>query len=332
MPEDNTNAGVLATIGEALSALTAPSDSETQNLTALIESAIAGQPPPESTDPVTFRNRSDAQNRATTKFCDEAQERVVTGTLGEFPIRLFVPPKVTSAYLYIHGGAWIMGARDLADPIMWARAQRADTAVVSIDYRLAPEHRWPAAGDDCEAAALWFADWVAEEFGTDRLLIGGDSAGAHLSAVTLLRLRDRHGLTPFCGADLRYGMFDLRLTPGARLYRGPVLNAPTLRWALDSAFDLAQRETSDASPFLADLDGLPPALFTVGTADSLLDDTLLMWARWVAAGNGASLQVHTGATHAFDYAPTAAASQVIDQSVAFIRSCAAGPSLAKSFS
>ena len=323
---------LLQTTDEALAALSAPADDATQRLTALIESAALGAPPPESMDTVTFRNLSDAANRATATHCDDAQERVAKGPQGEFPIRVFMPPAPTSAYLYIHGGAWILGGRDLADQIMWARAQRADTAVVSIDYRLAPEHRWPAAGDDCEAAGLWFVDWAADELGTDRLIIGGESAGAHLSAVTLLRLRDRHGLAPFCGAELRYGMYDLRLAPAARLYSGPLLNAATLRWVLDHAFDPDQRETADASPMLADLRGLPPALFTVGTADSLVDDSVLMWARWRAAGNDASLQVYPGSTHAFDYAPTPAADRVIDQSVAFIDSCVAGSTLAKSIS
>src|SRR5690606_5171609 len=91
-------------------------------------------------------------------------------------------------------------------------------AVVSVDYRLAPEAPYPAAPDDCEAAARWLAAEAKERFGTDRLFIGGESAGAHLSVVTMVRLRDRHRLTPFCGANLNAGCFDLALTPSARRF------------------------------------------------------------------------------------------------------------------
>jgi acetyl esterase/lipase len=274
-------------------------------------------------DPVTYRELGDAQARATRLRVDEAEERVVDTPGGPMPIRVFLPEDIDGAYLYIHGGAWMGGARDLGDQVAWPRAQRGRVAVVSIDYRLAPEHPWPAAGDDCEAAALWFVDYARRELGTDRLLIGGDSAGAHLSVVTLLRLRDRHGLRPFCGADLRYGMYDMRLTPSARETRAGFFDGPTLRWVVDTVFPPALRDGPDASPLLADLAGLPPALFTVGTADSMLDDTLLMWFRWQAAGNQAELRLHPGCPHAFDYFPLLAAERAVDDSAAFIRSCLA---------
>src|SRR5205814_788621 len=102
--------------------------------------------------------------------------------------------------------------------------------------------------------------------------------------VTLLALRDGAGATGFCGADLRYGMFDLRLTGGARLYEGVALEAKTLAWCLDLCFDDDVRDSAPASPILADLRGMPPALLTVGTNDSLLEDSLLMYARWRGAG------------------------------------------------
>jgi len=295
-----------------------PAD-DTKALNALVDTALASAPPAYTRDPVEFRHESDAYSRSTRTAVAEAVERTLDTPAGPIAARVFVPPTVESVYLYIHGGAWMMGARDLADQLFWARAQRANAAVVSIDYRLAPEHRWPAPGDDCEAAALWLAEHAEEEFGTSTLVIGGDSAGAHLSVVTLVRLRDRHGLTPFRGADLRYGMYDLRLTPGARQYAGAALDAVTLRWCLDLCFDPASREDPDVSPIMADLRGLPPALFTVGTNDSLLEDTLFMWTRWRAAGNPAELEIHPGAMHAFDYMPIAAAEKAIDDSVAFIR-------------
>lgn len=309
----------LTDTADPLAALAAEPADDTKALNALVEAAISNAPPLPTRDPVEFRHESDAYNRSVRKEVADAHERTLDTPAGPIAARVFVPPRVDSVYLYIHGGAWMMGARDLADELFWARAQRADCAVVSIDYRLAPEHRWPAQGDDCEMAALWLAEHAKTEFGTDRLVIGGDSAGAHLSVVTLLRLRDRHGLSPFSGADLRYGMYDLRLTPGARQYAGAALDGETLRFVLDLCFDPASREDPDVSPIMADLRGLPPALFTVGTNDSLLEDTLFMWTRWRAAGNAAQLEIHSGAMHAFDYMPIAAAQKSIDDSVAFIR-------------
>ena len=101
-------------------------------------------------------------------------------------------------------------------------ADTAGIAVVSVDYRLAPEHPWPAAPDDCETAALWLAGQAEDSFGTDRLMIGGASAGATLAVTTLLRLRDRGHLQPFAGAVLQFGAYDLSgLPPHCRNQAGP---------------------------------------------------------------------------------------------------------------
>ena len=301
---------------DPLAALTATPDDATLNMSALVEAMLESQPKITTLDPAVVRKQSDDEARRTRTRVDEAVDRTIAGTI---EARVFTPPTVESVYLYIHGGAWFMGAKDLADEMMWARAQRANTAVVSIDYRLAPEDRWPAQLDDCEQAASWLADNALTEFGSDRLVIGGDSAGAHLSVATLLALRDRHGRTPFAGADLRYGMYDMRLTPGARQYPGRALNAETLEWCVALCFPADNLADPLVSPLLADLHDLPPALFTVGTNDSLLEDTLFMWTRWRAAGNDADVVIHPGAMHAFDYMPLSAAAKSIDDSVAFIQ-------------
>src|SRR5439155_19280503 len=96
-------------------------------------------------------------------------------------------------------------------------AHRCEFAVVSVDYRLAPECHYPAGPDDCEAAALWLAANAQTDFGTDRLLIGGESAGANLAVVTLLRLRDRYAFRGFRAANLVFGVYDLSGTPSAPL-------------------------------------------------------------------------------------------------------------------
>lgn len=134
---------------------------------------------------------------------------------------------------------------------------------------------------DCEAAALWLVELAESEFGTKRLMIGGESAGAHLAAVTLIRLRDRHGLQPFVGANLVYGAFDLRITASARNWgdRLLVLNTPIIEFFSTTSFPKNIGPTA-------------PALFTVGTEDRLLDDSLFMHDRWVAAGNLAELAIY----------------------------------------
>jgi acetyl esterase/lipase len=187
-------------------------------------------------------------------------------------------------------------------------ADNCGIACVSVEYRLAPEHPYPAGPDDCEAAALWLVREGMKRFGTTRFSIGGESAGAHLSAVTLLRLRDRHGLSPFSAAVLNYGCYDLGMTPSARRWGEEklVLNTASIV-GFRKCFLPPGTDTSDpdVSPLYADLHALPPAIFTVGTRDALLDDSLFMAPRWLAAGNVAELALYPGACHGFMSMPSA---------------------------
>ena len=159
------------------------------------------------------------------------------------------------------------------------------------------------------------------EFGCERFAIGGESAGAHLSAVTLLRLRDRHGATPFCAANLVYGCYDLGFTPSVRRWgeRNLVLSTPIIAWFTDHFVpDTARRADPDISPLHADLRGLPPALFTVGTLDPLLDDTLFMAPRWLAAGNRAELAIYPGGVHGFNLFPLPLGAAALRRSESFL--------------
>src|SRR5690606_24582730 len=128
--------------------------------------------------------------------------------------RTIVGERVDAVYLHIHGGGWVLGAADQQDVLLQRIAEGAGVAVVSVDYRLAPEHPFPAAPDDCAAAASWVLENAASEWGTERLLVGGESAGAHLTALTLLRLRDRMGAPDaVSAANLVFGAYDLSMTP-----------------------------------------------------------------------------------------------------------------------
>jgi acetyl esterase len=285
-------------------------DPETARFNEEVEKAIAAQPLFTSFPPEAIRAAREEGKTiwGATPTVDAARTRVLPGPAGDVPARVLVPPgEVRGVYLHIHGGGWVLGAAHHMDVANWALARHCGVAVLSIDYRLAPEHPYPAGPDDCEAAALWLVEHAAAEFGSERLLIGGESAGAHLSLVTLLRMRDRHGFRGFAGANLVYGAYDLSLTPSVRRWgeRNLILSTPILEWFLDHfAPDVAHRRDPDVSPLQADLSGLPPAHLTVGTLDPLLDDTLFLHSRWIAAGGEASLFVAPGGIHGFDQFPT----------------------------
>ncbi|MGL4811753.1 MAG: alpha/beta hydrolase [Beijerinckiaceae bacterium] len=216
-------------------------------------------------------------------------------------LRLIVPDNPRGAFLHIHGGGWRLGTADMQDDRLARMADRCGLAVVSVDYRLAPEDPYPAANDDCEAAALWFIGHARTAFGTDRLFIGGESAGAHLAVTTLVRLRDKHNLRPFAGASLIAGCYDLAMTPSARRFHDRlILTTRDIRlFGASYLQGRADLHEPDVSPLHADLRGLPPALFTIGTRDALLDDSLFMAAKWLQAGNSAELAVWPGGAHVF---------------------------------
>jgi len=238
----------------------------------------------------------------------DGEDRTIAGPGGPIPLRIFRPATPRGAYLHIHGGGWALGAHDQQDVLLHVIAAQTGLAAVSVGYRLAPENPYPAGPDDCEAAALWLAANAAREFGRDRLVIGGESAGAHLAVVTLLRLRDRHQVTPFRGANLLYGEYDLAMTPSVRRWgtRNLVLSTPIIERFVGWFVPPVLRADPDVSPLHADLDGLPRALFTIGTLDPLLDDSLFMAARWQAAGNDAELAIYPGGVHAFNAFPALA--------------------------
>jgi acetyl esterase/lipase len=238
---------------------------------------------------------------------NRARTLTITGKDGnEIPLRVIAPPQSRGIYLHLHGGGWVLGGADMQDPMLERIADNTGQAVVAVEYRLAPEHPYPAGPDDCEAAAAWLVQNGKEEFGTGVLTIGGESAGGHLTAVTILRMRDRHGYTGFRGANIVYGAFDLSLTPSQRQFGNTRLVLRTIDMQqFYNAFlpTITDRCVPDISPLYADLKGLCPALFSVGTKDALLDDTLFMHARWVAAGNDAELAVYPGGAHGFTLFP-----------------------------
>ena len=286
---------------------------EVRTFNAALEELLAAGPSVHTVPPEETR-QARAEGRGTFPapvVVAEGRDETIPGPDGhEIRLRTFVPPAdVRGVYLHLHGGGWVLGSSHAQDPLLWRMAKEASVAVVSVDYRLAPEHPFPAGPDDCEAAALWLVEHAASKYGAARIVIGGDSAGAHLATLTLLRLRDRHGIRdPFVGANLVYGAFDLTMTPSQARWgdRNLVLSTPIMAWFYDCFLPdlpMAERRSPEVSPLYADLVGLPPALFTVGALDPLLDDSLFMAARWDAAGNDAELLVYPDAVHGFNGFP-----------------------------
>ena len=254
---------------------------------------------------------------------DFPESRTIAGPAGDLPARVLIPDVVSGVYLHLHGGGMSLGSALSMDRRNWAIAQACDVAVVSVDYRLAPEHPFPAGPDDAEAAALWLIANAAAEFGSDRLLIGGESAGAYLALLTMIRLRDRlGGAPPFAGVDCCYGIFDWGGTPSSRSQVGKVPYATgdgANRERYLPGRSLEECRDPAVSPLWAPLHDLPPTLLTVGTADWLLDDSLFVAARMAAAGSPVELAVYPEGPHGVESADTTVGRAARDRLHDFLR-------------
>ena len=292
---------------------------ETRAFNAQLEELLRHLPPVHELPPeLTRRLRREGRGVLPPPvFLEEAR----TIRVGEIPVRVVEAAEPRGAFLHLHGGGWTLGGGDLQDEHLRDIAHATGLTVYSVDYRLAPEHPYPAGPDDCERAALWFL-----EHAEGRLAIGGESAGAHLAVVTLLRLRDRHGISPrrFAAANLAFGPYDLTGTPSRRLWgdRELILSGPLMDWFVDNflpGMPFAERRHPDVSPLYADLRDLPPALFSCGTADPLLDDSLFMEIRWRAAGNDARLSAWLDGVHAYTAFPIEIARRSLAEQHEFLR-------------
>ncbi|HUS53588.1 MAG TPA: alpha/beta hydrolase [Thermohalobaculum sp.] len=300
---------------------------ETIAFNAALEAQLAGVQPVHAVPPeLTRKARAEGRGVFPEAGPREGSEWVtIPGALGgPARVRLSLPDvEPRGTYLHIHGGGWTIGTPDLYDAHNQRIAEATGCRVASVQYRLAPEHPWPACAEDCEAAALW----ALEEF-DDPLLIGGESAGGHLSVVTLLRLRERGRAGQVAGMVLNYGVYDLRLTPSMANWgeRYLVLSTPVVDWFCGNLLPFDAKSRVDrgdpaVSPLMADLAGLVPALFQIGTCDPLVDDTLFMSQRWQAACNRAELAIYPGGVHAFDMFDLAISHASRDRQDAFVNEC-----------
>lgn len=189
------------------------------------------------------------------------EDRMILGPDEEVPVRIFLPDSPVGAYLHIHGGGWVLGSHTAQDPMLRRIAKEASLAVVSVGYRLAPEHPYPAGLDDCVAASRWL-EANAVSLGIrdgEALMIGGESAGANLAVATLLYRRD-HMELPFRAAVLTYGVFSaIYDLPSMKAMwdRELVLSGPIMEF-FSNAYAPGRNLTHPyISPLYADLKGMP---------------------------------------------------------------------------
>ena len=210
--------------------------------------------------------------------------QTVPGPADDIPVRIYRPTpgpdedvdSTLGILVWFHGGGWVIGDLDSADGTARQLANRAHAVVVSVDYRLAPEHPFPAGPDDCWAALQWVADHAAELGGDPtRIAVGGDSAGGNLAAVTAIRARDAGG-PRLIHQLLVYPATDLTLSHGSidENGEGYLLSKTAMTWFTDLYLGTdGDAKDPMASPlFTADLSGLPPATVLTAGYDPLRDE------------------------------------------------------------
>jgi acetyl esterase len=233
------------------------------------------------------------------------ENRTIPGPAGELPIRIYTPAGSGPfpVLVFFHGGGWVICDLDTHDPTCRSLANEVGCIVVSVDYRLAPEHKFPAAPEDCYAATQWVAKHAAEFNGDpSRLAIGGDSAGGNLTAVVAQMARDRDGprlafqLMIYPATD-----FNARTESKESNAQGYFLTTDDMVWFMNHYLRSEDdRHNPLASPMLAaNLRGLPPALVITAEYDPLRDEGEQYGQRLKEAGVPVTITRYPGMIHGF---------------------------------
>lgn len=220
------------------------------------------------------------------------------------PARLYAPTGASGLplLLYLHGGGFTIGSIDTHDTLCRMLAHLSGAAVLTLDYRLAPEHRFPVAVNDAWDALAWLAGEGARTLGLDgtRLAIGGDSAGGTLAAVGAIHARDL-GVRLALQLLIYPGTTAHQDTPSHATYAdGPMLDQAQIDWFFGLYIDEAQREDWRFAPLQADdVDGVAPAWFALAECDPLVDEGVLYADKLRLAGVPVDLEIYRGMVHGF---------------------------------
>ena len=262
-------------------------------------------PPEEVRD---ARRRARLRNQPDLPQVLQVKEYEATGPQGAIPLRLYrgAGTAATGALpvlVYFHGGGWLLGDLDSHDWTCRSIANKADYAVISVDYRLAPEHRFPAAFDDALAAVHWVAAHADMlRIDSARISVGGDSAGGNLAAAVALAMRDEGG-TKLKSQILIYPAVDLSMSGDyyGRFTKDLILTDDAMRTFIGLYVpDVAQRKDWRASPLLApSLKGLPPTFVLLAGFDPLCAAGEAYAARLGKAGVATTVKRYPGQMHGF---------------------------------
>jgi monoterpene epsilon-lactone hydrolase len=202
------------------------------------------------------------------------------------------------AVLYLHGGGYVIGSINTHRRLAYDISAASGARVLVIDYRLAPEHPFPAAVDDAAKAWRWL---LQQGFATNRLAIAGDSAGGGLTLATLVNLRDQKLGLPACAVAISpwVDLEGVGTSITARAPQDPMVQKDGLLWMAGLYLNGKDAKTPLAAPLHADLKGLPPILVQVGTAETLLDDATRIAEKLHAAGVDVRLAVWPNMLHVF---------------------------------
>jgi acetyl esterase len=271
--------------------------------------AAEGNPPLESFSPVEARKVAEEGMKLVGGKMEplrSIENLRIPGPAGEIPIRIYTPesPAPRPALLYFHGGGWVVCSLETHDVVCSALAHRAGAVVIAVDYRLAPEHKFPAAVIDCYAATCWVAA-NAEKLGVDpkRISVGGDSAGGNLAAVMSLKSRDENG--PAIALQVMvYPVTDLSsfaTSSYAEFGEDHYLTKKEMEWFRDHYLrNMDDARDPHASPLLAkDLSRLPPAVIITAECDPLCSEGEAYAKRLSGAGVPVTYTCYPGMIHPF---------------------------------
>ena len=231
--------------------------------------------------------------------------RSIPGPLGDIPIRVYTPEGTGPfpALVYFHGGGWVAGDLEMVDPLCTMLTNRAGTVVVSVDYRLAPEHKFPAPLMDCYSATQWVSDNAAKlNVDPRRIAVGGDSAGGNLAAAVSVVARDR-GTPDLAFQVLFYPVTNMDYETAS--YRengvGYFLTTDMMRWFWGHYLESADvGRDMRASPLLMqDASGLPPTFVVTAEFDPLRDEGEAYAEKLLEAGNEVTVRRYEGQIHGF---------------------------------